>query len=220
MHQLKRLRDPQPQAFLLGDFEFRDTTGHCIPHSELLGISPGHLRKLFVTIRTQKNSQNGEQRLVTAQLDKTQSELNAVTAGLSIVCQHHQLLGNQLSYDTPLAIHRMGLVPLYITDDGIEQMQAPSSTGPATLSMLMDVSSFTAWDAPPHRSSTPGAPMPSSRTFAILLSSQTVRQAPFLLPPATLMPSEARFPALRHASHIVSHRAPMSLSPSLCHSSQ
>jgi hypothetical protein len=66
--------------------------------------------------------QNGKQRLVTAQRDKEQSELNAIAAGLSIVCHHYRLLGNQLNYGTPLVIHHTGgSLPLYITDDSIKQ---------------------------------------------------------------------------------------------------
>jgi hypothetical protein len=53
-HQMNRLRDPQPQAFLLGDFEFRDISGRRVPHTELLTIDPSRLRKLFVTFWTQK----------------------------------------------------------------------------------------------------------------------------------------------------------------------
>jgi hypothetical protein len=66
---------------------------------------------------------NNEQRLITTQWDKEQSALRAVTAGFSIVRCHYCLMGNRLNYGTPLVIQRTGgSVPLYITDDGIEQM--------------------------------------------------------------------------------------------------
>jgi hypothetical protein len=54
--------------------------------------------------------------------DKASGELNAVTAGLAIICHHDRLMGNQLNYSTPLVIQHVGdLVPLYIMDDGTKQ---------------------------------------------------------------------------------------------------
>jgi hypothetical protein len=147
-HQMNRLPTPQPQAFLLGDFEFRDVSGCRVPHSELLTIDPSRLCKLFVTFRTQKNGQNGEQRLVTAQWDKEQSKLNAVAAGLSIVRRHYWLLGNQLNYDTPLAIHRTGgSVPLYITDDGIEQTMRSLAQHTYQLDPVKDAAAIQRWSS-------------------------------------------------------------------------
>jgi hypothetical protein len=65
---------------------------------------------------------NNEQRLLTMKWDKEQSALDAVTAGFSIMRCHYCLMGNWLNYGTPLAIQCTGgSVPLYITDDGVEQ---------------------------------------------------------------------------------------------------
>jgi hypothetical protein len=117
-------------------------------HSELLVIDPSRVRKPFVTFRTQKNGQNGEKHLVTAQWDKEQSERNTITAGLSIVCRHYRLMGNQLNYNTPLAIHCTGgSVALYITDDGIEQTMCSLAQHTYPLDPVKDAAAIQCWSS-------------------------------------------------------------------------
>ena len=103
------------RAFIILDFRIQTTGGRRYSGHSCLRVQPNTVRKLWVTFRTQKNGQHGEERMFTrTQLDGKRCMIQAV---YRVLRRFVRLMGPD-DTETPLALYR--------ADNGNVQLIAPS----------------------------------------------------------------------------------------------
>jgi hypothetical protein len=91
------------QAFCVNDFRFELSTGRRLTGYDVLSMPAATVTKLRITFRTQKNGENGEEKLF-ARNEKPQG-CCCVRAAIRVLERFQRLRGNS-DFTTPLAIYR------------------------------------------------------------------------------------------------------------------